>query len=89
MRDPHNIWLFLILILSILRNFVISNLFLFKKKNQKKIFCNENKFQIDFKSETNTPQNSPEPETRVIGFSFPDPRGLTNCHSPNPRIPEE
>ena len=31
----------------------------------------------------NAPQNSPnpKPETREIGFSFPDPWGMTNCHS--------
>ena len=50
------------------------------------------KFQIYFKSETkyspNIPQN-PKLQTRVIGFSFPDPQGMTNCHSPIPRIPEE
>ena len=32
---------------------------------------------------------NPDPVTRGIGFSFPDPRGMTNCHSPIPRIPEE
>ena len=28
---------------------------------------------------------NPEPETPGIGFSFPDRRGMANCHSPNPR----
>ena len=28
-------------------------------------------------------------KTRGIGFSFPDPRGMTNCHPPIPRIPTE
>ena len=55
----------------------------------KKILFNKKTFQIDFKSEIKYSLKFPEPETRGIGFSFPDPRGMTNCHSPIPQIPEE
>ena len=32
---------------------------------------------------------NPKPETQGIGFSFPDPQGMTVCHSPIPQIPKE
>ena len=32
---------------------------------------------------------TPNSRTGGIDFSFPDPRGMTNCHSPIPGIPEE
>ena len=37
----------------------------------------------------NSPRNSqnPEPETRGISFSFPDPQGMKKCHSPISRNP--
>jgi hypothetical protein len=47
-----------------------------KKKIHKNLF-NKKKFQIDFKSETKYSPKYPKPETRGIGFSFPD--------SPNPQ----
>ena len=46
-------------------------------------------FKLTSNLKQNSPQNSPEPETRGIGFSFPDPWGVTDCHSPIPWIPEE
>ena len=63
---------------SISHYFVISNhenniIHLISKKNsRKKNLLNKKKFQIDFKSETITPWNSPESETQRIGFSFPE-----------------
>ena len=96
---PHYIWLFLILILSIPHYFVISNHIIFlisKKKIQNKLFSIKRNFKlfsikINFKLSSNLKQNTPrnypepQPETWGIGFCFPHPRGMTNCHSPNPR----
>ena len=94
--NPHYIWLFVraFQYLSIPCNFVISNhenhiILLISKKVSKKILLKKKRFQIEFKSEIKYSSKFPEPETRGIGFSFPDPRGMTNCHSPIPRIPEE
>ena len=69
MCDPHYIWLFLILILSIPYNFVISNhenhiILFIKKKIPQKI--------------PKIPQNSPNPklETRgMTNYHSPNPRG--------------
>ena len=49
---------------------------------------NSNWLQIWNKILPEIPPN-PNPETRGIGFSLPNPRGMTNCHSSIPRIPEE
>ena len=46
---------------------------------------------MDFKSEIKNSRNSPKPklETQGIGFGFPDPQEMTNCHYPIPQISEE
>ena len=97
------IWLFLILILSIFRNFVISNhenhnvWFVYYRYYLNRRFCTYEikcKFfsiKIIFKLTSNLkqilPEIPPNPklETNRIGFSFPNPQGMTNCHSQNPR----
>ena len=63
--------------------------FWFWKKILKKFFWIKNNFKLTSNLKYNTPRNSPNPnpETRGIGFSFPDPRGMKNSHSPIPRIP--
>ena len=78
MCDPHCIWLFLILILSIPRNFVISNhenhiILLIKKRN--------------FKLTSNLKQNTPRTPTRNPGNRFSFPRSPRNDKLPFPDPP--
>ena len=72
MRDPHYIWLSLILILSILCYFVISNhenhiILLISKKVSKKILLKKKKFQIKFKSEIKYSPKFPRPRIQIPG----------------------
>ena len=93
MHAPHYIWLFLILFLSIPHYFVISNHIVLltskkkKEKNPNKFFSIKRNFKLTSNLKQNTPRIYPEPqpETRGIGFCFPNPRGMTHCHSPIPR----